>query len=67
MFKWAALFLVLSVVSAILGFVTLAGVLAELVKFLFFLFMILFVAAVLNGLVNQPVEDMSRDNSHAAG
>lgn len=56
MLKWAAVFLVVSLVAAVLGFGMLAGILAELFKVLFFLCTILFVASVLSGLVNQPYD-----------
>ncbi len=43
MLKWAAIFLVIALISALLGFTNIAGAAADIAKFLFFLFIAIFV------------------------
>ena len=43
MLKWAAIFLVIALIAAMLGFTCIAGAAAEIAKILFFLFIAIFV------------------------
>ena len=45
MLRWAATFLVIAIIAALLGFTGIAGAAADIAKFLFFLFIAIFVAA----------------------
>ena len=53
MLKWAAIFLVIALIAALLGFTSIAGAAAGIAKFLFFLFIaifvIFFVLAIMGG------------------
>ena len=53
MLKWAAIFLVIALIAAVFGFTTIAGAAAGIAKFLFFLFIaifvIFFVLAIMGG------------------
>jgi len=50
MLKWAAIFLVIALIAAVFGFTTLAGAAASIAKFLFFLFVAIFVILFLLAL-----------------
>jgi uncharacterized membrane protein YtjA (UPF0391 family) len=50
MLRWAAIFLVIAIVAALLGFGGIAGAAAGIAKFLFFLFVAIFVLFLLLGL-----------------
>jgi uncharacterized membrane protein YtjA (UPF0391 family) len=50
MLKWAAIFLVIAVVAAILGFGGIAAGAVEIAKVLFFVFLILFVVTLIMGM-----------------
>lgn len=50
MLRWAAIFLVIAIVAALFGFGGLASSAAAIAKTLFFLFLVLFVGALLLGL-----------------
>ncbi len=50
MLKWAAIFLVIAIIAAILGFGVIAGAAADIAKFLFFLFVAIFVILLLLGI-----------------
>jgi uncharacterized membrane protein YtjA (UPF0391 family) len=50
MLKWAAIFLVIAVVAAILGFGGIAAGAVEIAKVLFFVFLILFVVTFIMGM-----------------
>jgi uncharacterized membrane protein YtjA (UPF0391 family) len=53
MFRWAAMFLVIAMIAAVLGFGGIAGAAVGIAKFLFFVFiavfLILFLLAVFSG------------------
>lgn len=49
MLKWAATFLVIAIVAAIFGFTGIAAGAATIAKVLFFLFLILFLGALILG------------------
>jgi uncharacterized membrane protein YtjA (UPF0391 family) len=60
MLNWAITFFLMAVVAAILGFGGVAGTFVEIAKFLAILFVVLFVASLVFGLVtgrraNPPV------------
>jgi uncharacterized membrane protein YtjA (UPF0391 family) len=47
MLRWAALFFVIAIIAAVLGFGGIAGAAADIAKFLFFLFIAIFVVLFL--------------------
>lgn len=49
MLRWAVIFLVVALVAGVLGFGDLAGAAVGIAKFLFFLFLALFVLALIFG------------------
>jgi uncharacterized membrane protein YtjA (UPF0391 family) len=49
MLRWALLFLVVALVSALLGFTTVAGTAIEAARIVFFVFLVLFVISLLLG------------------
>ncbi len=49
MLKWAAIFLVISIVAAIFGFGGIAAGAADIAKVLFFIFIVLFVLVLIFG------------------
>jgi len=49
MLSWALTFLVIAVIAAFLGFGVIAGTAATLAKILFFVFLVLFVVALVSG------------------
>ncbi len=49
MLKWAAIFLVISIIAAIFGFGGIAQGSAEIAKVLFFIFIVLFVLTLIFG------------------
>jgi uncharacterized membrane protein YtjA (UPF0391 family) len=49
MLKWSAIFLVIAIIAAIFGFTGIASGAAEIAKVLFFVFLILFVGALILG------------------
>jgi uncharacterized membrane protein YtjA (UPF0391 family) len=49
MLRWALLFLVVALVAALFGFTTVAGTAYAAAKILFFVFLVLFVVALLLG------------------
>jgi uncharacterized membrane protein YtjA (UPF0391 family) len=49
MLRWALLFLVIAVVAALLGFTTVAGTAFAAGKIVFFVFLVLFVVALIMG------------------
>ncbi|MET0167613.1 MAG: DUF1328 domain-containing protein [Burkholderiales bacterium] len=50
MLKWAAIFFVIAIVAAVLGFGGIAAGAVEIAKILFFVFLILFVVTVIMGM-----------------
>ncbi len=51
MMNWAITFFLMAVVAAVLGFGGLAGTFVEIAKFLAILFVVLFVASLIFGMV----------------
>jgi uncharacterized membrane protein YtjA (UPF0391 family) len=51
MLYWAVVFFIISIIAAIFGFGNIAVGAAAIAKFLFFLFVVLFVIALITGLV----------------
>jgi uncharacterized membrane protein YtjA (UPF0391 family) len=51
MLSWGITFFLLAIVAAVLGFTGLAGSLASIAKFLMVLFVVLFVASLIYGMV----------------
>jgi len=49
MLRWALLFLVIALVAALFGFTTLAGTAMAAARIVFFVFLVLFVVALLAG------------------
>lgn len=49
MLRWALLFLVISLVAALLGFTSVAGVSYDAAKIVFFVFLVLFIVSLLMG------------------
>jgi len=50
MLKWALVFLVVGLIAGVLGFTTLAGASIAIAKFLFFIFIAIFVVLLVLGL-----------------
>ena len=51
MLRWAAIFFVLAIIAALLGFIGAASVFASIAKVLFGLFLVIFLALLILGLV----------------
>jgi uncharacterized membrane protein YtjA (UPF0391 family) len=49
MLRWILTFLVIAIIAALLGFTGVAGVATDIARILFFIFIVLFVAALLIG------------------
>lgn len=49
MLRWAATFLIIAIVAAVLGFGVVAGTAAWIAKVLFLIFLILFVVSMVSG------------------
>ena len=56
MLRWALLFLVVALVSALFGFTNVAGVSMDAARILFFVFLVLFVFSLLLGGTRTPRE-----------
>ena len=54
MLRLALLFLVISLIAAIMGFGYTAFAAAEIARVLFFVFLVLFVVALLGGMMGRP-------------
>jgi uncharacterized membrane protein YtjA (UPF0391 family) len=50
MLYWALVFLIISIVAAIFGFTRISAVTAGIAKVLFFIFIVLFILALIGGL-----------------
>jgi uncharacterized membrane protein YtjA (UPF0391 family) len=53
MLRWTLIFLVVSILAAVFGFGGIAAASAGIARILFFLFLILFVASLLAGLIRR--------------
>ena len=53
MLRWAMIFLVIALVAALFGFGGIAGFAVDIAKFLFFVFLAIFVVALLMGLLRR--------------
>jgi uncharacterized membrane protein YtjA (UPF0391 family) len=51
MLKWAATFLVIAIIAAVLGFTSIAGAAIDIAKFLFFVFLAFAVVLFVGGWV----------------
>jgi uncharacterized membrane protein YtjA (UPF0391 family) len=51
MLKWAVIFLIIALVAAVFGFTDIAAASAGIAKILFGIFLVLFIGAVIIGLV----------------
>jgi len=54
MLRWAVIFFVIALIAALFGFTGIAVAAAGIAKILFFIFLILFVAALVTGLFQRP-------------
>jgi uncharacterized membrane protein YtjA (UPF0391 family) len=50
MLRWALVFLVIGLIAGVLGFTTLAGASIAIAKFLFFIFLAIFIVLLVMGL-----------------
>ena len=51
MLRWALIFLVVALISGVLGFTSIAGVSIDIAKILFFVFLVLFVVSLIANAV----------------
>lgn len=51
MLRWSLIFLVIALIAALFGFTTIAGAAAGIAKFLFFLFIAVFLIMLILGLM----------------
>ena len=55
MLKWALMFFIIAIIAAVLGFGGLVvGTALDIAKFLFFIFVVLFVVSLVFGFVRRP-------------
>jgi uncharacterized membrane protein YtjA (UPF0391 family) len=54
MLRWAVIFFIVAIVAALFGFTGISAAAAELGRVIFFIFVLLFVIALLTGLVQRP-------------
>ena len=54
MLRWALIFFVIALFAALFGFGGIAAGFASIAKVLFFIFLVIFVVALLTGLVRRP-------------
>ncbi len=54
MLSWALTFLIIAIIAAVFGFTSIAGTAAWIAKLLFFVFLVLFVVALVFGRVRRP-------------
>jgi uncharacterized membrane protein YtjA (UPF0391 family) len=54
MLSWALAFFLIAIIAAIFGFGGIAVGAAEIAKVLFFIFLVLFVVALITGMVRRP-------------
>jgi uncharacterized membrane protein YtjA (UPF0391 family) len=54
MLRWAVIFFVIALIAALFGFTGIAVAAAGIAKILFFIFLILFVVALVTGLFQRP-------------
>lgn len=54
MLRWAIIFFVIALVAALFGFTGIAVAAAGIAKILFFIFVVLFLAALIVGLLQRP-------------
>lgn len=53
MLRWAAVFLVIAIIAGILGFGSLTSIAAGVAQVLFFIFVVIFIVALLVGLLQR--------------
>ncbi len=54
MLRWAAIFLIIALVAALLGFGGIAAAGMHIAKILFVVFLVLFLVALVTGLIKRP-------------
>ncbi|MDD2557768.1 MAG: DUF1328 domain-containing protein [Desulfuromonadaceae bacterium] len=54
MLRWAVIFFIVAIVAALFGFTGISAAAAEIGRVIFFIFVLLFVIALLTGLVQRP-------------
>ena len=54
MLYWAVVFFIISIVAALFGFTGIASAAAGIAKILFFIFIVVFLALLIAGLVRRP-------------
>jgi len=54
MLSWALVFFIVSLIAALFGFGGIATGAADIAKVLFFIFLVLFVVALITGMVRRP-------------
>jgi len=54
MLQWALTFLIVALIAALFGFTGIAVGAAEIARVLFFIFLVLFVVALITGMVRRP-------------
>ncbi|ABS61679.1 protein of unknown function DUF1328 [Parvibaculum lavamentivorans DS-1] len=54
MLYWAAVFFIIAVIAAVLGFGGLVSASASIAQILFFIFLVLFVVSLIFGVVRRP-------------
>jgi uncharacterized membrane protein YtjA (UPF0391 family) len=54
MLRWAFIFLIVALIAALFGFTEIAVAATGIAKILFFFFLVLFVLALVSGLIHHP-------------
>ena len=54
MLRWALIFFIVALVAALFGFTGIAAAAVDIAKLLFFVFVVLFVVALILGLLRRP-------------
>lgn len=52
--KWALIFFLVAVVSALFGFTNIAAAATDVAKILFYIFLVIFIILFILGIVNRP-------------
>ncbi|MDY0211883.1 MAG: DUF1328 domain-containing protein [Desulfuromonadaceae bacterium] len=54
MLRWAVIFFVIAIIAALFGFTGIAAAATDIARILFFIFILLFVIALLAGWIKRP-------------
>lgn len=54
MLRWAVIFFVVAIIAALFGFTGIAAAATEIARILFFVFILLFIIALLTGWMRRP-------------